>query len=346
MFPVSRETGTYDARMMESFNALAASKGYHLRLENILPEVLMAGENAGALTEEGAALLDPGGTLRPGIPLCPPEGDAGTGMVATNSVAPGTGNVSAGTSIFAMIVLDKMLKKVYPEIDIVATPSGEPVAMVHCNNCTSELDAWVSLFGEFAEALGVRAGKNEMYELAYKKALEADDGGGKLLAYNYFTGESVTGLESGRPLFVRLPDSRLTLANFMRTQLFTALGALKIGMDLLEGEGIRLGGITGHGGFFKVSGVGQSILASALGTPVTVMRTAGEGGPWGMAILAAYMLNKQPGETLADYLKNRVFADAGGVTAEPDAKIAESFRAFMELYKKGLDIERAAVSVL
>ena len=347
MFPVSQETGTYDERMLESFNRLAASKGYSLRLENILPKVLMAGESAGTLTKEGAALLDPSGTLRPGIPLCPPEGDAGTGMVATNSVAPGTGNVSAGTSIFAMVVLDRMLKKVYPEIDIVATPSGVPVAMVHCNNCTSELDAWVSLFGEYAEALGARADKDALYKIAYTKALEADDGGDKLLAYNYFTGEPVTGLESGRPLFVRLPDSRLTLANFMRTQLFTALGALKIGMDLLlKDEGIGLMGITGHGGFFKVGGVGQTILASALETPVTVMQTAGEGGPWGMAILAAYMSKRQPGETLAGFLKDRVFADAAGVTVQPDAKISESFRAFMGLYKKGLDIERAAVSVL
>lgn len=347
MFPVSRKTGTYDEGMMESFNRLMASKGYSLRLEKILPEALMAGENAGALTEEGAALLDPSGTLRPGIPLCPPEGDAGTGMVATNSVAPGTGNVSAGTSVFAMIVLDQPLKRVYPEIDIVATPSGEPVAMVHCNNCTSDLDAWISLFGEFAAALGAKADKNAMYTLAYAKALEADDEGDQLLAYNYYTGEPVTGIDGGRPLFVRMPDSRLTLANFMRTQLFTALGGLKIGMDLLlRDEGIRLDGITGHGGFFKVSGVGQKILASALETPVTVMRTAGEGGPWGMAILAAYMMGRRPGETLAEYLNNRVFADAAGVTEQPDGKISESFRKFMELYKKGLDIERTAVSVL
>lgn len=347
MFPVCRETGTFDAGMMDSFNRLAESKGFGLRLEHILPRVLMAGENAGTLTKEGAALLDPSGTLRPGIPLCPPEGDAGTGMTATNSVAENTGNVSAGTSIFAMVVLDKNLKKVYPEIDIVATPSGEPVAMVHCNNCTSDLDAWVSLFGEFATALGAKAGKNEMYELAFSKALQADDGGDKLLAYNYYTGEPVTGIENGRPLFVRLPDSRLTLANFMRTQLFTALGALKIGMDLLlKDEGVRLEGITGHGGFFKVSGVGQTIMASALETPVTVMHTAGEGGPWGMAILAAYMSERQPGEKLADYLKHRVFVNSTGVTVQPDSKISESFRSFMQLYKKGLDIERTAVSVL
>lgn len=347
MFPVCRETGRFDAELMERFDRLAESKGCRLQLESILPRVLMAGEAAGALTEEGAVLLDPSGVLRPGIPLCPPEGDAGTGMTATNSVAVKTGNVSAGTSVFAMIVLDKKLSKVYPEIDIVATPSGEPAAMVHCNNCSSDLDAWVSLFGEFASALGAKASKNELYELAFSKALQADDGGDKLLAYNYYTGEPVTGIENGRPLFVRLPDSRLTLANFMRTQLFTALGALKIGMDLLlEDEGVQVDGITGHGGFFKVKGVGQTIMASALETPVTVMQTAGEGGPWGMAILAAYMILRQPGENLADYLKHRVFEDAAGVTVFPDPKISESFNSFMQLYKKGLDIERTAVSVM
>lgn len=347
MFPIDSDTEQFDADLVSRFNALEASKSYGLRLENILPRVLKAGERAGTLTEAGAALLDPSGILKPGIPLCPPEGDAGTGMTATNSVAVKTGNVSAGTSVFAMIVLDRKLTKVYPEIDIVTTPTGEPVAMVHCNNCSSDIDAWVTLFEEFASALGHKASKSKLYELLFHKALEADDDGGKMLAYNYFAGEPVTGLENGRPLLVRFPDSRLTLANFMRTHLFTALGALKIGMDLLlEGEGVQVDRIMGHGGFFKVKDVGQTVMASALGTPVTVMHTAGEGGPWGMAILAAYMSNRRQGESLAGYLQQYVFSDAPGVTLPPDKKISESFDAFMRLYKKGLAVERAAVDAL
>jgi len=347
MFPINSDTGQFDADLISRFNALEASKKHSLRLENILPGVLKAGERAGTLTEAGAALLDPRGLLKPGIPLCPPEGDAGTGMTATNSVAVKTGNVSAGTSVFAMIVLDKKLTKVYPEIDIVTTPTGEPVAMVHCNNCSSDIDAWVTLFEEFASALGHKASKSKLYELLFHKALEADDDGGKMLAYNYFAGEPVTGLENGRPLLIRFPDSRLTLANFMRTHLFTALGALKIGMDLLlEGEGVQVDRIVGHGGFFKVKDVGQTVMASALGTPVTVMHTAGEGGPWGMAILAAYMSNRRQGESLAGYLKQHVFSNAPGVTLPPDKKISESFDAFIRLYIKGLAVERAAVDAL
>jgi sugar (pentulose or hexulose) kinase len=346
MFPIDSATAQFDARMASQFDVLASEMNYPWTLGAILPRVLTAGESAGFLTAEGAARLDPSGMLQAGIPVCPPEGDAGTGMVATNSVAECTGNISAGTSVFAMVVLEKKLSKVYPEVDLVTTPAGDPVAMVHCNNCSSDIDAWIALFGEFADALGVTLeSKNDLlYNLLYSKALEADADGGGLLAYNYCSGEPITGVDEGRPLFMRQPDSRLTLANFMRAHLFTALGALKIGMDILfEGEGVRVSDITGHGGFFKVKDIGQKIMASALGIPVTVMSTAGEGGPWGMAILAAYMQNKQPGETLAAYLKNKVFADVIAVKMASNRYLAVGFEDFMQKYKKGLKAERAAI---
>lgn len=344
MFPIDSRTGKYDAGMLEKFDALA--KDMPWKIHDILPAVLIAGEKAGALTEKGALLLDPTGTLKAGIPLCPAEGDAGTGMVATNSVLPRTGNVSAGTSVFLMAVLEKPLSKVYPEIDMVTTPCGDPVAMVHCNNCSSDIDAWVGLFKEALGAFGAKTDADTLYNTLFAQALSGDADCGGLLAYNYLSGESVTGFDEGRPLFARLPDARFTLANFMRVQLFTACGALRVGMNTLNKESVTLDSVTGHGGFFKVQGVGQRIMAAALNTPVTVMATAGEGGPWGMAILAAYMQNKRGSETLADYLRNRVFQNSKGNTVQPDKADTAGFAAFMERYIKGLAIEHAAVEGL
>ena len=304
-------------------------------------------EQAGLLTEAGAKLLDPSGALESGIPMCPPEGDAGTGMVATNSVAQRTGNVSAGTSVFAMIVLEHDLKKVHPEIDLVTTPDGSLVGMVHCNNCTSDLNAWVGLFREFAESFGMKVDMNELFGTLYRKALEADKDCGGLLAYNYFSGEHLTGFEEGRPLFVRTPDAKLTLANFMRTHLYTALGALKTGLDILfKEEGVQADEVMGHGGLFKTKGVGQSIMAAAMDVPVTVMETAGEGGAWGIALLAAYMKEKKNGESLGDYLNNRVFAGEKGETLAPDPEDVKGFDAFLARYTEGLAIERTAVEHL
>lgn len=344
MFPIDSKTNDYDAGMVTKFDALIADKGFPWKLKEILPKVLMAGDCAGRLTEAGAKLLDVSGQLESGIPLCPPEGDAGTGMVATNSVAPRTGNVSAGTSVFAMIVLEEALKKVHPEIDMVTTPAGAPVAMVHCNNCTSDLNAWVKLFGEFAAALGIETDANTLFGTLYNKALEADADVGGLLAYNYFSGEHITGFEEGRPLFARTPDSRFTLANFMRTHLYAALSSLKLGMNiLLDEENVRVDQILGHGGLFKTKGVGQKIMAAAMNTPVSVMETAGEGGAWGIALLAGYMVDKAEGETLEAYLSNRIFAGKMGETVSPDQVDVDSFNAYIERYKAGLEIERAAV---
>jgi sugar (pentulose or hexulose) kinase len=316
-------------------------------MRDILPKVLTSGDAAGVLTEEGAQLLDPTGELQLGIPLCPPEGDAGTGMVATNSVAIRTGNVSAGTSVFAMIVLEKTLSRVYPEIDMVTTPTGTPVAMVHSNNCTSDLNAWVDLFAEFTDVLGVEISESRLYEILYQKALTGDADPGGLLAYNYLSGEHITHLEEGRPLFVRTPESRFTLSNFMRVHLFSSLGALKIGMDILfEKEKVKLDQLLGHGGFFKTKEVGQRIMAAAMNVPVSVMETAGEGGAWGIALLASYMLYKKENQPLEAYLSNKVFADENSTTIAPDQKDIDGFEAFMERYKKGLVIERAAVEGL
>ncbi len=349
MFPIDSKTNNYDKGMLKQFNELLAAEKLPWKLEDILPQVLVAGNAAGVLSEAGAKLLDPAGQLKAGIPLCPPEGDAGTGMVATNSVAERTGNVSAGTSVFAMIVLEKALSKVYPEIDMVTTPSGKPVAMVHSNNCTSDLNAWVELFHEFTQALGVEVGQSKLFEMLYKQALtgDADADAGGLLAYNYFSGEHITHMKEGRPLFVRTPESRFTLANFMRVHLFSALGALKIGLDILfEQEKVKIDQILGHGGFFKTKEVGQKIMATAMNVPVSVMETAGEGGAWGIALLAAYMLRKATNEPLEAYLSNKVFAGENGTTIAPDQKDIAGFTAFMERYKKGLVIERAAVDGL
>jgi sugar (pentulose or hexulose) kinase len=347
MFPIDSTTNDYDKRMLGLFNAQLAAKNIAWKLENILPKVLLAGDAAGLLTAEGARLLDPSGKLQAGIPLCPPEGDAGTGMVATNSVAERTGNVSAGTSVFAMIVLEKALSKLYPEIDMVTTPSGKPVAMVHSNNCTSDLNAWVELFHEFTGALGLEVSQAKLFETLYQQAFKAEADGGGLLAYNYVSGEHITDLEEGRPLFVRTPASRFTLANFMRTHLFSSLGALKIGMDILfEQEQVKLDQLLGHGGFFKTPEVGQQIMAAAMKVPVSVMETAGEGGAWGMALLAAYMFHRAANESLEAYLSDRVFAGEKGSTVPPDQQDVDGFAAFMERYKQGLGIERAAVAGL
>ena len=344
MFPIDSNTNDFDQRMIAQFNELLKTENIPWTLQDILPKVLAAGDDAGILTPDGARRLDPTGNLSAGPNLCPPEGDAGTGMVATNSVAVRTGNVSAGTSVFAMIVLEKALSKLYPEIDMVTTPTGKPVAMVHANNCTSDLNAWVDLFGEFAKALGVEVSPSSLFETLYKMALAGDADAGGLLAYNYLSGESITNLTEGRPLFARAPESRFTLPNFMRAHLFSSLGTLKIGMDILfEQEKVKLDQLLGHGGFFKTRDVGQRIMAAAMNVPVSVMETAGEGGAWGIALLAAYRVNKAGDETLEDHLNKKVFANEMGSTISPDKSDVDGFLAFMARYKQGLGIERAAV---
>lgn len=343
MFPIDIHTADYHERMIRQFDELIADRGYSWKLKEILPKSLKAGEPAGTLTKAGASLLDPTGDLESGIPLCPPEGDAGTGMVATNSVRRRTGNVSAGTSVFGMIVLEKELSKVYPEIDLVTTPSGDLVAMAHCNTCTSDLNAWVHLFDEFCRAMGFQVEKNDLYFMLYNKALEGEKDCGGLLAYNYLSGEAITKMEEGRPLFVRTADSRFNLPNFMRVHLYSSLSVLKYGMDLLlKQEGAALDTMYGHGGLFKTRGVGQKILAAALNCPVTVMQTAGEGGAWGVALQASYMLNGQ-GRSLTDWLDEDVFTGQQGETIEPDPEDVKGFDAYMEKYIRGLAIERAAI---
>ena len=347
MFPIDIHTGSYDQKMINRFNELVSSEGFKWKLQDILPEVLSAGEAAGQLTAEGAALLDTSGKLQAGIPLCPPEGDAGTGMTATNSVGVRTGNVSAGASVFAMIVLEKELTKVYPEIDLVTTPDGALVGMVHCNNCTSDLNAWVNLFGEFAESFGIQANKNQLFSVLYNKALEGDTDCGGLISYNYFSGEPVTGFDEGAPLFVRRADDKFTLANFMRTHLYSSLATLKAGLDLMfKEEDVKVDEMFGHGGLFKTKGVGQRIAAAAMNTPVSVMETAGEGGAWGIALLASYMQNKDNEESLQDFLNNKIFVGQTGSKMEPVAEDVEGFDKFMKRYMAGLAIEHAAVDAL
>ena len=347
MFPIDSTIKDYDKAMIQKFDELVAPKGFPWKLEHLLPKVLLAGDKAGVLTEEGAKKLDPTGTLQAGCPLCPPEGDAGTGMVATNSVKQRTGNVSAGTSVFAMIVLEKALKRVHEEIDMVTTPSGDAVAMVHCNNCTSDLNAWVNIFKEFAESFGIDVDMNKLFGTLYNKALEGDKDCGGLLAYNYFSGEHITGFEEGRPMFVRTPDSKFSLANFMRANLYTSLGALKVVLDiLLKEEEVAIDRITGHGGLFKTKGVGQKILAAAMDATVSVMKTAGEGGAWGIALLASYMVNKDAGEALEDYLQNKVFGGDEGEKMDPDPEDVKGFDEFIKRYRAGFPIERAAVDAL
>ena len=341
MFPIDSTIMDFDQKMLDQFDGL---HNFDWKIRDILPKVLVAGEPAGVLTAEGAKLLDSTGTLQPGVPMCPPEGDAGTGMVATNSVAVRTGNVSAGTSIFAMVVLEKAMEKVHEEIDMVTTPDGMPVAMVHCNNCTSDLNAWVGLFEEFYELMGQKTDRNTLFGTLYRKALEGDEDCGGLMSYCYLSGEPITDFEEGRPLFMRRPDSKLGLANFMRTHLYSSLATLKYGLDILfKEEHVTLDKLMGHGGFFKTKGVGQRIMAAAADVPVSVMETAGEGGAWGIAVLAAYRKDKKPGQSLSDYLNEQVFADAKAETMEPDAKDVEGFNAFMTSYINGLAAERGAV---
>ncbi|MBY0004022.1 FGGY-family carbohydrate kinase [Priestia aryabhattai] len=343
MFPIDERTKNYSEAMMKQFDELISYKGYPWQLTDILPAVHTSGEQAGILTAIGASILDQSKNLQPGIPFCPPEGDAGTGMVATNSVRKRTGNVSVGTSVFAMIVLDKKLSKVYPEIDLVTTPNGSPVAMVHANNCSSDLNAWLGLFREFSEAMGQKVESDKLFQVMLNKALEADPDGGGLLSYGYFSGENITGVESGRPLFVRSAKSKFNLANFMRTHLFTAFGALKIGMDLLvKEENVKIHSILAHGGLFKTPVVGQKMMAAAINTPVSVMDTAGEGGAWGMAILSSYMLNKSENESLEDFLDDKVFKEVTAQEIYPDELDVKGFEAFIKRYKKGLVIEKAA----
>ncbi|MEA3327196.1 MAG: FGGY-family carbohydrate kinase [Chloroflexota bacterium] len=346
MFPIDSEAYDFSVRMLEQFNKRIAAENIPWKIQDILPKVLVAGDAAGVLSEEGAKQLDPSGGLQAGIPLCPPEGDAGTGMVATDSIAARTGNVSAGTSIFAMIVLEKSLSKLYPEIDIVTTPAGKPVAMVHSNNGTTDLNAWVDLFREFTDVLGVEISQSRLFEMLYQQALKGDADGGDLLAYNTISGEHITHLTEGRPLFIRKPESHFTLANFMRVHLFSSLAAMRIGLDILfDEEHVEIDQILGHGGFFKTEEVGQRMMAAAMNVPVSVMETAGEGGAWGMALLASYMRQKLENETLATYLSDKVFAGEQGITIAPDPADVVGFSAFMTRYKKGLIIESTAVEV-
>jgi sugar (pentulose or hexulose) kinase len=342
MFPIDGASGGYDAAMLATTERLLSEAGADLSLEALLPRVLSAGERAGELTEAGAALLDPSGRLRPGAPLCPPEGDAGTGMVATGSVAPRTGNVSAGTSIFAMVVLEKPLDQVHRELDLVTTPAGDPVAMVHCNNGASELDAWAGLFAEFAAALGAPADTSTVFETLFTAALRGTPDCGGMLAYNYLSGEPITELEEGRPLFLRTPGSPFDLATFMRTHLFASLATLRIGMDVLDGEGVRLDRMFAHGGLFKTKGVAQRFLAAAINTPVTVGDVAAEGGAWGIAVLAAFLTQREGDQALADYLQSRVFAGADLQTVEPDPEDVAGFDAFLQRFVAALPVERAA----
>ena len=347
MFPIDSATGDWDERMLARFDRLLAEQGLPCRLREILPQVLSAGADAGRLTEAGAAWLDPTGTLRPGALAAPPEGDAGTGMVATNSVAARTGNVSAGTSVFAMVVLERPLSRVYPEIDLVTTPTGRPVAMVHCNTCTSDLDAWVKLLGQMAEAAGAPLAKPALYDLFYHKALEGAPDCGGLVNFNCYSGEPVMGLAEGRPLFVRRPGAALTLENFARAQLYSTMAALKLGMDiLLEKEQVKLDRLLGHGGLFKTPVAGQKLLAGALGVPVSVMETAGEGGPWGMALLALYRLKQNEGQTLESWLNEQIFSGAAGSTLAPDEADRAGFAAFLRDYTACLPVEKAAGDAL
>ncbi|KRE64505.1 xylulokinase [Paenibacillus sp. Soil750] len=347
IFPIDEASRNYHPSMVKQFNELIATNGYTWKLEDILPKVYLSGDQAGELTELGAGILDPDGDLQPGILLCPPEGDAGTGMVATNSIRKRTGNISVGTSVFAMIVLEKELSKVYPEIDMVTTPNGSPVGMVHANNCSSDLNAWMGLFREFSEAMGYGADADKLFSVLLNKALQADPDGGGLLSYGYLSGENITGIDKGRPLFVRSPESNFNLANFMRTHLFTAFGALKLGMDILtESEQVAIDSILAHGGLFKTPIVGQKILAGALNVPISVMSTAGEGGAWGMALLASYMINKDQEESLDGFLEQKVFKDVEGQEIAPDATDVKGFQAFIKRYQAGLAIEQAAVDHL
>jgi sugar (pentulose or hexulose) kinase len=347
MFPIDPATRGYDEAMLAQFDELAGELGLRTPLVDLLPTIRLAGEAAGALTEDGAARLDPSGTLQAGVPLCPPEGDAGTGMVATGSVAPRTGNVSAGTSIFAMVVLEHELRQPHRELDLVTTPAGDPVAMVHCNNGASELQAWAGLFAEFAASVGASVSTDTVFSTLFTAALDGATDGGGLVAYNYLAGEPITGLEEGRPLFLRSPGSSLGLGTFMRTQLYSALATLRIGMDVLQtDEGVGIDAMFAHGGLFKTKGVAQRFLSASIRVPVSVGDVAGEGGAWGIAVLAAFLRDRREDQDLSDYLDTSVFEGVELVTVEPDADDAAGFDAFMERYVAGLAVERAAVDAL
>ena len=346
MFPIDSQTGTYDARMVRLFDEAIASKGYGWKLLDILPAVLNAGEDAGSLTAEGAKLLDPTGVLEAGALVAPPEGDAGTGMTATNAVAVRTGNVSAGTSVFAMVVLEKPLSKVYPEIDMVTTPTGKPVAMVHCNNCTSDINAWAGMLKGFCEAAGKSVSMGEIYTALFTSALAGDKDCGGVVNLPLFSGEPVVGLNEGRPMMVRTPDAALTFANFSRSLVAGAMSSLKLGMDILARENVKIDSLLGHGGYFKTPVAGQTILAASLNTPISVMETAGEGGPWGMALLAAYRANRQENQTLEAYLSDQVFAHAKSVSISPDAADAAGLEAYTQRFSACLDAQKAAIAKL
>jgi len=344
MFPIDMNTKNYNKYMLDQFDDLVSNENYPWKICELLPKVLLAGEQAGILTEAGAKLLDISGKLQAGVPLCPPEGDAGTGMVATNSIAKRTGNVSAGTSIFAMIVLEKELKRVHPKIDVVTTPVGNPVAMVHCNNCTSDINSWVNIFKEFADTIGAKIEMDTLYTTLFMKAIEGEKDCGGLLSYNYLSGEHVTEFQEGRPLFVRSPHSKFNLANFMRMHICSSFGSLKTGLDILfNEENVKVDEILAHGGLFSTKYVAQSILANAINAPVSVLSTAGEGGAWGIALLASYMKNKDEKQTLEDFLLKSVFTDNTASRVEPTIEGVEGFKTFMKSYTKGLLIEKAAV---
>lgn len=341
MFPIDSKTLDYNSDFLQKFSGLTDKNKLSWRLRDILPKVLSAGTNAGYLTEEGAKLLDVSGNLKAGIPFAAPEGDGPTGMVATNSVRTGTGNVSAGTSIFAMVVVDKM-PSLHKEINMITTPSGEPVAMVHCTNCTSDLNAWASLFKEFSDSLGLDIPMGKIFDLIFEKALEGDPDCGGLLSYNYYSGEANTGVDKGMPLFMHKPDGKMSFANFARTHLYSCLATLKLGLDILIKENIKIDRICGHGGYFKAPVTGQKFLSAAVGAPVITMKTAGEGGPYGMALLAAYLLDNK-GESLADYLDFKIFADADICEISAEQPDIDGFHKFMEIYEKALSAEKEAV---
>lgn len=345
IFPVDSEKNDYDENRVQIFDRMTAEKGFSKKFRDIVPKVLVAGENAGYLTEKGALMLDESGEFSCGVPFAPCEGDAGTGMTATNSVRERTGNVSAGTSVFSMVVLEKPLSKVYPEIDMVTTPTGKPVAMVHCNNCTSDINAWASLFTEFARAIGSDISKGKVFDLMYEMAKTGEKDCGGLVSYNYYSGEPVAGCGEGRPLFLRTPDSKMTLPNFMRTHIYSAMAALKIGLDLLtQNEKVEIDELYGHGGYYIYPDVGQSVTAAVANSPVSVMKTAGEGGPYGMALLALYSIQSEK-ESLDGFLQNKVFKDAECVTVQPDEADIKGFEEYMVRYKAGLESEKAAVKV-
>lgn len=347
MFPIDSATHDYDAAMVAKFDELVASKGVSWKVEDLLPKIMVAGEVAGHLTPEGAALLDVDGDLEPGCPVCPPEGDAGTGMIATNSVAPRTGNVSAGTSVFSMVVLEHALKDAtVPEIDLVTTPVGDPVAMVHCNNCTSDINDWVDLLCDFSELMGDKLDKGEVFTKLFCSALEGDKDAGGLVSIPFISGETVMGVQTGYPMVVRGQNASFTIANFMRMNIMAAFGALAAGNEALRAEGVKIDKLYGHGGIFKTPKVAQSLLAAALEAPVTVMATAGEGGAWGQAVAASYMIHRGEGETLADFLNDKVFADMEGATLEPDPSDVEGYRAFLATFKKVNEAEKAAEAAL